>query len=484
MPTSEEGPGGETSDSAPTAVPAPASSDATPAEHSRSGGSSDEQELCRAEARSSAATQRRASEDQTNDLNEQEDTNADHEAGDAATQLPIGHNHGHESHGVAEDHEDEGGSAGDADQPPASDTRSGNRVRVIAFAENCEDDLDDFIDDDDEVDGRGFVPIEPAPSRQARTPFRCQINSPQFDEFILPSSVRFSNSFPARYRPITSRGYHSAGLRARSQLLTAGHSGSRHTPAGNAPSIPSHTHGHILYDLSAVLPSRSPVMALHDCIESRPPMARDLDGPGPWSYSPPRTGPPHQRQAPAFTIGTRPKETSGGGRTAHGKPWMKSNDTWTSPVTFERKWPAPNTYRPPTGFPNRRKRPSEAGQQATRHGPAQVAAIAARHGQGQDQVDGATRQEIGLNAEPRFVKSRFSVPSPTAYTPWYGSTQARAPVASIFGRQRTGPLHWTKYGSAPAPNNYAPQVHRVYPSAPSFTIGQSRLERGGRVPTL
>ncbi|XP_022107076.1 protein IWS1 homolog [Acanthaster planci] len=85
------------------------------------------------------------------------------------------------------------------------------------------------------------------------------------------------------------------------------------------------------------------VISLDQAINSRPPMPFDLDGPGPWSYSP-RNKPLNEDNSPEYTFGHRLNEKNGGGRTAYAKTWFNSNNGFTQKVNFERRWPSPAHY--------------------------------------------------------------------------------------------------------------------------------------------
>ena len=45
-------------------------------------------------------------------------------------------------------------------------------------------------------------------------------------------------------------------------------------------------------------------VALDQCINSRPPLPFDLDGPGPWHYSP-RNKPLYETNAPEYSMGCK-----------------------------------------------------------------------------------------------------------------------------------------------------------------------------------
>ncbi|XP_072176512.1 uncharacterized protein [Diadema setosum] len=85
------------------------------------------------------------------------------------------------------------------------------------------------------------------------------------------------------------------------------------------------------------------VLTLDECINSRPPMPFDLDGPGPWSYSP-RNKPLYEDNAPEYSFGMKFPERGGGGRTAYAKTWFNSPNNFTNKTRFERRWPSPNNY--------------------------------------------------------------------------------------------------------------------------------------------
>ncbi|XP_072045487.1 uncharacterized protein [Amphiura filiformis] len=87
----------------------------------------------------------------------------------------------------------------------------------------------------------------------------------------------------------------------------------------------------------------SKVVTLDQCINSRPPLPFDLDGPGPCHYSP-RNKPLYETNAPEYSMGCKFYERDGGGRTAWAKSWFNSPDNFTRKVRWEKRWPSPNNY--------------------------------------------------------------------------------------------------------------------------------------------
>ncbi len=74
---------------------------------------------------------------------------------------------------------------------------------------------------------------------------------------------------------------------------------------------------------------------------------KEETGPSPCTYHIPRK-PPHQRNAPMYSMGKRTfNEKPGGARTSWQKEWFNSKNPFTQKTDFNREytWPAPNNYR-------------------------------------------------------------------------------------------------------------------------------------------
>ncbi|CAL1525918.1 unnamed protein product [Lymnaea stagnalis] len=88
------------------------------------------------------------------------------------------------------------------------------------------------------------------------------------------------------------------------------------------------------------------VISWDEATNTRPPLRIDMEGPGPWSYSP-TNKPLNESNAPAYTFGSKCyPEKVGGARTSWAKSWFQSNHSWHIKADFHREghWPTPNQY--------------------------------------------------------------------------------------------------------------------------------------------
>ncbi|XP_006821297.1 uncharacterized protein LOC100378134 [Saccoglossus kowalevskii] len=85
------------------------------------------------------------------------------------------------------------------------------------------------------------------------------------------------------------------------------------------------------------------LMTWDQCMNSRPPLQIDMEGPGPCTYSP-NIKPLNETNSPEYSFGMKLHERSGGGYKAWSKEWFHSSNNFTHRLRFDHKWPTPATY--------------------------------------------------------------------------------------------------------------------------------------------
>ncbi|XP_070581679.1 neurofilament medium polypeptide-like [Ptychodera flava] len=198
--------------------------------------------------------------------------------------------------------------------------------------------------------------------------------------------------------------------------------------------------------------SHQKVATWDECMNSRPPLRIDMEGPGPWSYSP-RNKPLSETNAPEWTFGMRLHERSGGGYKAWHKEWYHSPDNYTHRLRFDQKWPTPATYNIGT-LVGIRPQTKPSTPSFTIIGKRGTFSIAKR---GSD-------KEPGPNQYNREKADRLVLRTAPAYT---------------HSLRHRGTTLWSKSELTPAPCNYNPKVSKMAykPHNPAFTIRGIRGEK-------
>ncbi|XP_077986996.1 uncharacterized protein LOC144441312 [Glandiceps talaboti] len=194
-----------------------------------------------------------------------------------------------------------------------------------------------------------------------------------------------------------------------------------------------------------------------ECMNSRPPLKIDLEGPGPWTYSP-RNKPLNETNSPHWSFGMRLHEKAGGGFKAWQKEWFHSPDNYTHRLRFDNKWPTPATYNINT-LVGVRSQTKTAYPSFTIIGKRGKFAIAKP---GSD-------KEPAPNAYDRDKADRLVMKTAPAYSHSF---------------RHKGTTLWAKSELTPAPCNYNPLTEKMAykPHNPAFTIrglrGTKRHELG------
>ncbi|XP_038045498.1 serine-aspartate repeat-containing protein F-like isoform X2 [Patiria miniata] len=195
---------------------------------------------------------------------------------------------------------------------------------------------------------------------------------------------------------------------------------------------------------------QSKVISLDQAINSRPPMPFDLDGPGPWSYSP-RNKPLNEDNSPEYTFGHKLNEKSGGGRTAYAKTWFNSNNGFTQKVQYEKRWPSPahyNSTRPLLG----RRKPTMVDYPSFTIGVRSnfsISKIGSENEPGPNEYNRSTSDVATLRTAPSYTISRRHqgtklwsgnelTPGPGTYNPRWGHSSGAVhhPSFTIQGVRR------------------------------------------------
>ncbi|KAL3871496.1 hypothetical protein ACJMK2_039490 [Sinanodonta woodiana] len=194
------------------------------------------------------------------------------------------------------------------------------------------------------------------------------------------------------------------------------------------------------------------VITLNEATESRPPLRVDMDGPGPWTYSP-RNKPLNETNSPSWTFGAKTQpEKDGGSRTSWEKTWFQSPEVWSNKVDFhsDAAWPTPTQYKQrPTLGPRQRTMPE------------------------------SPSYTIGVRKELSLVKSGADKePSPVDYDRDKADVivMKRGPAFSHQFR-REGTLVWSSKDKTPGPGAYNPTMNFSKPHNPAFTIRSLRREK-------
>ncbi|KAJ8301004.1 hypothetical protein KUTeg_022523 [Tegillarca granosa] len=184
----------------------------------------------------------------------------------------------------------------------------------------------------------------------------------------------------------------------------------------------------------------------------RPPLRIDMEGPGPWSYSP-RNKPLYETNSPSWTFGSKTQpDKEGGARTSWEKSWFQTANVWQQKVDFysETSWPAPSTYK---------QKPLLGPKQRT--------------------FTEAPSFSIGVRKDFLIGKpGADKEPSSADYDSSNADKQlfSRGPSFSHQFR-REGTVLWGNSERTPGPAAYFPRVQTSKPSGPNFSIRGLRREK-------
>ncbi|XP_066115291.1 protein STPG3 [Saccopteryx bilineata] len=204
--------------------------------------------------------------------------------------------------------------------------------------------------------------------------------------------------------------------------------------------------------------------------ERRPPIATNLDNPGPTQYQVPDASVRESTPHPHFSIGRKHPTIDGGGRRAWQTLWFQSESPFTQKVDFSRelKWPSPADYSPLGG-------PSvPAFSFGCRRSASKAAEARARPGL--PQAWGA-----GPCAQPTLQAPGEKRPSPNTYDtlPGYRLKSRRLPAFSFSVSRSPALASWVKSSHSPGPAAYYVEdcYNSRFPSVPGVVMGVRRPKR-------
>lgn len=205
----------------------------------------------------------------------------------------------------------------------------------------------------------------------------------------------------------------------------------------------------------------------------------------PFSYHVPRR-PPHERNAPMYTIGKRCfNERTGGGRTSWEKEWFNSTNPFTTKTDFNRevKWPSPSNYKIKSTISNSSSVPSLVYHQSPFHYigmklPSQSNTIIVNTTHRTLLTDDLlnnelTQTEIKSN---KVISNDLDVMQAVNFI-------ATSPPKISFSFRGKGTELWPQVEKTPGPGAYDHSKFKsVSKSRPNYTLPQARLQLNSSYP--
>ncbi|KAM8802761.1 protein STPG3 [Rhynchonycteris naso] len=203
-------------------------------------------------------------------------------------------------------------------------------------------------------------------------------------------------------------------------------------------------------------------------MEQRPPIATNLDNPGPTKYQVPDASVREYTPHPHFSFGRKHPTIEGGGRRAWQTVWFQSERPFTQKADFNRelKWPSPTDYSPLS-------RPSvPAFSFGCRRSASKTAEARARPGL-------LRAWGAGLGAQPTLQAPGEKRPSPNTYDtlPGYRLKSRRLPAFSMSGSPALASLVKSSHTPGPATYNVEDCYNSRFPSVPGVVMGVRRPKR-------